>query len=95
MTPLNAKPLDGRPKGVRTGGHRAEERRQLLLELQGLACEAIEAGPEWTELDGWQTLWNSAEEARVQMAYALREVSRAFVNRVGQTLYLHAEPKTR
>lgn len=89
MTPLNAKPLKARPKGVRlTDGDHAGERRQLLLELNGMTCALLEDGREWTELNGWQEFWATAEEAQRSMNYAIRDIHGAYIHRATDKLYL-------
>jgi hypothetical protein len=90
---LTVKPLETRPKGARgCGGYDIAARRQVLLELTGLACESLEDGGGWAQLDGWQDYWLDAREARRAMAYVLRDLRGAEVTRVGDTLYLHVVP---
>jgi hypothetical protein len=91
VTPLRAQPLNARPKGIRSASKgQSAERRQLVLELTGLACEALEGGPEWTELGGWEHLWSSSHSAQHALNFALHDTPGAFVHRVGERLYLRA-----
>ena len=85
---MKFKVLHERPKGVQLNRASVHERRQFILEFQGLVAEFIETGVDWAELDGWSTMYASAQAAQTAMNWLLRDTEQAFVHRAGERLYL-------